>query len=235
MSDFSHLDKKYFVDKRVYNCPLCNRRNVSYTLTKADQFNWSNDKNCYIYLVTCNSCSKISMHLSYDSIHEYDYNFKLEFLDNIDIDNYIFYSVPTSFFVLDDRIPKILRELITEAEGALKMNFLTGASACIRKSIYELLIIEKCTGVNYDDKIKELKTKYKDTDPALFDILAHIKDMTSDKVHEQSWDKWNSGALKVITEALKAVLYDVYVIPAIRAERAKIVMQLQEQVKQGKK
>ncbi|MBN4061876.1 MAG: hypothetical protein COA57_07945 [Flavobacteriales bacterium] len=171
------------------------------------------------------------MHLSYEHIHDYDFKHRLYFKEDIDIDSKLFYSVPTSFFILDNRIPEILRELITEAEGSLKMNFLTGASACMRKTIYELLIIEKCSALNYDDKIKELKTKYKDTDHELFNILGHIKDMTSDKVHEQSWNKWDSHALKLIIETLKAVLYDIYVVPAIKAERSKAVLQLTKKVK----
>lgn len=236
MTDFSHLDKKYFLDRYVYNCPFCNRRNVAFTLIGVQYFDWSNTKRCYLYLVSCDSCQKTSMHLSYTNIlNEYSTQNDLKFKEDVDIDSNFFYSVPTSFFVLDDRIPKNLRELITEAEGCLKMNLLTGASACMRKSIYELLILEKCSGINYDEQIKQLKTKYKDTDPSLFDILAHIKDMTSDKVHEQSWDKWDSKSINLIIEALKAVLYDIFVIPAIKLERAKNVMQLREEVNKPKK
>ena len=169
------------------------------------------------------------MHLSFEKINEYRGTYQY-FLDKIDIDSKIFYSVPTSFFVLDTRISATLRELITEAEGCLKMNFLTGASSCIRKAIYELLVLEKCSKLHYDDRIKELKTKYQDTDPTLFDILGHIQDMTSDKIHEQSWDQWNSQKLTLIIETLKAVLYDIYVIPAIKAERSNAIKQLKESV-----
>lgn len=232
MTDDSNLDKKYFIDDLVYNCPFCNRRNVRYSIEKYYSFDWTEDKSCQIYIVLCHSCGRRSMHLSYEEIHHKPYagDPQLYFKDDIDIDSEIFYSVPTSFFVLDKRVPKILRELITEAEGCLKMNFLTGASACMRKAIYELLIIEKCSKLNYDERTKELKVKYKDTDPTLFDILGHIKDMTSDKIHEQSWDKWDSDKLKLIIETLKAVLYDIYVIPAIKKERSKVVLQLKENV-----
>jgi transcription elongation factor Elf1 len=227
MADDSYLDKKYFIDSDVYNCPFCNRRNVKYHIFLRTSFNWSEDKTCYVYFVICNSCSKSSMHLSYENIvHQIGSSFY--FIE--DVDRKIFYSVPTSFFVLDNRINKILRELISEAEGCLKMNFLTGASACMRKAIYELMVIEKCSKPHYEEKIKELKSKYKNTDPTLFDILGHIQDMTSNKIHEQSWDKWDSNNLTLIIETLKTVLYDIYVIPAIKKQRSAEIKQLKERV-----
>jgi hypothetical protein len=114
------------------------------------------------------------------------------------------------------------------------MNFLTGASACMRKAIYELLVIEKCTAKNYNERIKELKSKHKDTDTSLFDILGRIQDMTSDKIHEQSWDEWDSSKLKLIIETLKTVLYDIYVIPAIKKERSNEIKKLDMALKKPK-
>jgi len=137
-----------------------------------------------------------------------------------------FYSVPTSFFVMDERIPRVIRELITEAEGSLKMNFLTGASACTRKAIYELLVHEKAEGDDYQEKIKSLKGKHPGVDDTAYDVLAHIQDMTSDKVHEQSWPKWDSANLRLIIETLRMVLHEIYVVPAERAERAEKIRQL---------
>jgi hypothetical protein len=233
MTDKSYLDKKYFIDDNVYNCPFCNRGNVQYYLGFFSQFSWTKDKLCNIYIVTCGSCSKKSMHLSFDFIHE-SLGRGYSFTKNLDIDSKIFYSVPSSFFVVDNRLPNILRELITEAEECLKMNFLTGASACMRKAIYELLVKEQCSETRYDDRIKELKVKHKDIDPSLFDILGHIQNMTSDKIHEQSWDKWDSGSLKLIIETLKAILHEIYVTPAIRAERLKSVLELKQKVEGSK-
>jgi len=179
------------------------------------------------------------MHLSYEVIKTSDWvwdegNRVYKFKGDLDIDSKIFYSVPTSFFVIDDRVPKTLRELITEGEECLKMNLLTGASACIRKAIYELLVIEKVDGENYQDRIKSLKTKYPQSDPDLFDILAHIQDMTSDKIHEQSWDKWDSSNLQLITETLKAVLYDIYVLPKQKLDRSAAIRKLREKITQDK-
>lgn len=176
------------------------------------------------------------MHLSYNDIVDRKRTIRgsYPFKKDIDIDFNMFYSVPTSFFVIDERIPRILRELITEAEGSLKMNYLTGASACTRKAVYELLIIEKADGADYETRIKSLKKKYLSSEPNLFDILAHIQDMTSDKIHEQSWDKWDSANLKLIIETLKTVLYDIYVIPEIKKERSLNIQKLQETIKKDK-
>lgn len=241
MQDQSELDKKYFIDETVYNCPFCNRRNVEYFVKDFNDFNWSENKTCFIYLVKCSSCKKLSMHLSYESIlnksqqiyvhGEYGYRFSR----GIGIDSYIFYSVPTSFFVVDSRIPRILRELITEAEGCLKMNYLTGASACMRKIIYELLVLEKVEEGDYESRIKYLKKKHPESDPSYFDTLAHIQDMTSDKIHEQSWDKWDSHYLKLIIETLKTILYDIYVSPELKKERSLEIEKLRETVASHKK
>ena len=236
MQDQSELDKKYFIDEEVFNCPFCNRRNVVYIVNKDFNFNWSRDKVCCVYLIQCTSCDNVSMHLSFQDILNRRQGFLhkgqriYRFSPDIDIDSSIFYSQPTSFFVVDSRIHRILRELITEAEGCLKMNYLTGASACTRKAIYELLVLEKVEGEDYKSRIKSLKKKYPDTDPSLFDILGHIQDMTSDKIHEQSWDEWDSKNLKIIIETLKTVLYDIYVIPEIKKERLVEIQRLQQDV-----
>jgi hypothetical protein len=159
------------------------------------------------------------MHLSFENILLWN-GVRYYFNTEMDIDSCIFFSVPTSFFVIDERIPRIIRELITEAEGCIKMNFLTGASACTRKAIYELTIKEKAEGENYEERIKFLKTKFPQIDPTYFDVLSHIKDMTSDKVHEQSWDKWDNQYLKLFIETLKVILHEIYVIPDERKKRS---------------
>jgi hypothetical protein len=224
MEDRSHLDAKYFIDSHVYNCPFCNRRNVVYQITGAGVFDWSNTKQCYIYFVKCKSCEKLSMHLSYQSL--LDTGYSTYRFNESDLDSQIFYSVPTSFFVVDSRIPRPLRELITEAEGCVKMNFLTGASACARKAIYELTVLQKCASENYDERIKELKSKFPQIVSHLFDVLGHIKDMTSDKVHEQSWEEWDSGHLVLFIETLKAILKEIYVIPDERQRRSRFIQNL---------
>ena len=164
------------------------------------------------------------MHLTFEDIsHPNNGN---QFKRGIDLDAQFFYSVPTSFFVIDRRVPIVLRELVTEAEGCAKMNYLTGASACTRKAIYEFLVLNKAEGPNYDDKIAAARAKFSHVDGELFEILGHIKDMTSDQVHEQSWDAWESEDLYLILGALKAVLHEIYVVPDEKKTRLESVRQL---------
>lgn len=233
MADQSHLDAKYFIDESVYNCPFCNRRHVSYTNLGRTAFNWSNEKRCEIWRVKCDSCEKVSMHLTFQTLQKENWG-SAKFRDNIDLDRAFFYSVPTSFFVVDARIPRTLRELITEAEGCAKMNYLTGASACTRKAIYELLAIQQTTGPNYDAKIKDLAGKHPFVDAELFEILGHIKDMTSDHVHEQSWVAWDSRHLQLFVGAFKAVLHEMYVVPDEKKNRADSVRALKAQLGKAK-
>ncbi len=164
------------------------------------------------------------MHLTFEDLHRP--NWSDTFKINVDLDEAFFYSVPTSFFVIDSRIPKEIRELITEAEGCKKMNYLTGASACTRKAIYKLLLLHEAEGENYDDKIAALQNLFPNIDEVHFEILGHIKDMTSDHVHEQSWEAWSSQHLTLFLEALKAMLHEIYVVPDEKAKRAKAVRAL---------
>ena len=230
--DLSSRDGKYFIDQHVYNCPYCKRRNVKYQIHDYFSFDWLADKTCYVWLVKCSDCGNKSMHLSFEDIKITNIS---RFVSDIDIDSKIFLSIPTSSFSIDPRVPAIIRDLITEAEGCLKSNFLTGASACMRKAIYELTVIEQCEGEGYEAKIKSLKKKYHQIDPSIFDVLAHIQGMTSDKIHEQSWDKWDSPNLRLIIETLKTVLYEMYVEPSIRKDRVSFIAQLKEDISKSKK
>lgn len=237
MADQSHLDQRYFVDDSVYNCPFCNRRHVSYSVVGYSTFDWTNTKRCRVYFVKCNSCQKRSMHLSFEDIDtDYIGNSTYRFVISKEgdagelLDEAFFYSVPSSFFVLDERIPKILRELLTEAEGCLKSNFLTGASACARKIVYELAVLEGADGENYDDRIKSLKDKHPEVEPAFFDTLLTIQQVTSAKVHENSYDGWGAKHLRIIVSALSEVLHELYVVPALRNDRRKAILSLKTEL-----
>jgi hypothetical protein len=151
------------------------------------------------------------------------------------IDRLLFYSVPTSFHVIDSRIPAILRELLDEAQGCLKSNFLTGASACVRKIVYELSRLQKADGENYDERIKNLKRRLPSVDPTYFDTLLTIQQVTSDKVHEESYDGWESRHLRAIIASLIEALQEIYVLPKRREERREEILKLKSEILGEKK
>ena len=245
--DQSHLDRKYFIDNEVYNCPFCNRNNLKYKIIHRGSFDRNNNKVCFYYIVKCSSCGKVSLHLSYNDISiEYTSGIKFRLTNKetdkeIEIDDNIFYHQPTSFFVIDSRINEKIRNLISEAEWCLKMDYLVWASACLRKAIYELIALEKAESfrenwyVNYEASIKKLKTIFPDVQGDLFDAMSEIQELVSDNIHEKSWGKRDSENIKNITLLLKEILYEMYVIPAQRKERFKTIPLLKKEIIQDKK
>ena len=242
MPDQSHLDRRYFVDQYVYNCPFCNRRHVAYSIYAITYFNWTASKGCKAFFVRCHSCQNDSMHLTFDELEVFPIpgdqhnvqHYRFSFDEDVDagevLDQAFFYSVPTSFFVLDERVPRQLRELLTEAEGSLKSNYLTGASACARKIVYELAALEGASGANYDEKIKSLKAVHPEVAADFFDTLLTIQQVTSSKVHENSYDGWDSRHLRIILASLAEVLHELYVVPALRGDRRRSVLDLKKEL-----
>lgn len=232
--DLSHLDQKYFIDPYIYNCPFCKRNHVSYELEQKDNFDWTDNKKCYFYIVKCNSCQKKSLHLSYNDLLDTEYHpDQIFFKQKIDLDSKIFFSQPSSFFALDNRIPRKIRELIFEAEKSRQANLLVGASACLRKAIYELLVHEKSIVKNqknkradYQASINNLKIKLPSIEPSLFNTLGDIQEMTSDNVHEGSWEAWDSKKLRFIIELTKIILHEIYVVPKEREKRLGVLSQM---------
>lgn len=166
------------------------------------------------------------------------------------IDDYIFHSIPSTSFVLDERIPKVLRDLFNEADECRKANLKIGAAACLRKFIYTFLYkqlneIKKCNTPkrieemgykNYDECIAEIKEAF----PKLnmyFDILSQIKGITSDQMHEESWGELSSEQLSLYLRVLETLMNEVYVQPAIQNERHRLISQQYEaiQLKMTKK
>lgn len=208
-------------------------------------FHWGENKACHGYIVKCDSegCEKKSMHLSFQDLRKYSQydRYSYQFTDGLDIDAALFFSQPTSYFVLDNRIPEKVRELIYEAENSRKSNYLVGASACLRKAIYELLEHEKSiienpkTGyADYQVSIKNLKEKFPNVASELFDALGHIQEMVSDNVHEGSWEAWDSPKLRFIIELTKATLHEMYVVPEERKERLGLLGQMKSAFSRSK-
>ena len=237
--DQSHLDKKYFIDGYKYNCPHCKRGSVSYAVKSKGHFNWNSERTVYIYLVVCQSCGQVSLHLSdfdFPGSHHYPFSAEPENYDSEEngeydeekLDEFFFYHQPTSFFTIDSRIKEPIRSLVSEAENSRQMNFLVGASGALRKAIYEFLQDQSAEGDKYDEKIKWLKVKYPYIEPTYFDALANIQGMTSENLHENegSWEPWSNSDLKYLIQVVKTVLEEVYVLPKERSHAIKKINEL---------
>jgi hypothetical protein len=215
-------------------------------------FHWSNDRNVYGYLVTCggDSCQKKSLHFSNYHIELYNDKFwaikngnETAYASKLELDKLFFYHQPTTFFTLDGRINEKIRSLVAEAEGCAKMNYLVGASGCLRKAIYELLELEKVPVANnkgsmmdYGDRVKVLKGKYTTVLPEYFDALANIQGMTSEQLHEGDWKPWTQEEFAFLVETVKEVLTEIYVRPKEKASVLQKILSLkpQKQVKDQK-
>lgn len=238
MADESHLDDKYFVDDTKYNCPYCKRGHVSYAVETVQKFNWDDSKDAWAIFVKCGSCGRLSLHLSFKGIAKYIRNphgsNRLGFVRKDDIDDALVHSIPSSFHTIDERIPRKIREPLAEAEGCLRSNFLTGASACARKVVFELAADQNAEGDDYETRIKSLKVKLPQVDPTYFDTLVTVHEMTSSKVHEDAYDGWESKHLRVILGALREVLREVYVVPEERKTKRQALLELKQRLLSGK-
>lgn len=243
--DLSELDLKYFVDNSRYNCPFCKRNNVVYSMEGNFYFNWSAEKNCYGYLIKCSSCHNISLHLSFSDLRKNQYtsivsNAYNKF-DVEEIDSALIYSRPTSFFILDEKIPNTIRDLIFESEEAVQFNLLVGASACLRKAIYELLKKEKVIVIDeiskrtdYKKSIKGLKEKFNSVSEELFDSLSNIQELVSNPLHEGSWNAWDSKKIKFLIELVKTILVEMYVLPDKKKKRLENLLALKNDFSKSK-
>lgn len=159
-----------------------------------------------------------------------------------DLDKIFFYHDPTAFFTIDDRIPLAIREPLSEADNSLKSNFLTGASGCLRKAIYKLLRHEGIPEMNpqnetfltHDSRIDLLKEKYPETDPELFDELKAVHMLTSQELHENDWEDFDSATLRHLHEVTKEILSEMYVTPDEKRKRREELSHLKKKAKPKK-
>jgi len=224
-------------DKYMYavfvECSNCH--NVSMHLIKKEdyksfEFYGANSliQKCNFYILN-NGTKELTTHTENyynyrvdDILHKY-YDTDDDKLPTCEDENIIL-SIPTSFFTIDDRIPRKFRDLIDEAEKCIQNNCLTGASACIRKTIYEFLLQENATGNNYDEKIKSLKGKYKTLDDSYIDMISGIQGIMCDQVHESTiYENFTSQQAKGYIEILKEIFNHFYVLPQeANAKKSKI-------------
>lgn len=261
MENNSDLNNKYFIDSNAFNCPFCKLRNATYTIVAAIEYDINNSKKGCAVFVECNRCHKISLHFIYsDSLATKWSNPKIGIVYNSltsgfvvdnsrlikwddDIDSKIFHSIPSSYFTMDERIPKEMRELFDEAQECQKANLKTGASACLRKLIYTLLSEQlnkkaektklslKDLGYeHYSDCIAALKEYHPELN-VFIEPLEDITGITSDQVHEDSWAKLSSNDLNICLASIRDLLDQIYVQPALLQERRNKICEMRNKAK----
>ena len=98
------------------------------------------------------------------------------------------------------------------------------------KIIYELALREGATGDSYEDRIRSLKSLKSEVDPTYFDTLLTIQQLTSDKVHEEAYDQWESAHLRLMLAALIEVLHELFVEPQDRKARRQAILDLKGEI-----
>lgn len=254
-------EKKLIIDSFRHNCSHCGTKSARYTDISFMRIDVENGKYLYAMYLRCCVCNKISMHLIKNL--QVDINFFNQDIThygrkiNIDavgseggfytgtrvilsrkdikaIDENIIMSIPTPTFIIDSEIPSKLRDLLIEALKCIKENALTGASACIRKAIYQFLTKEKAQGENYDDKINSIKKNWLQIEDYL-DILKGIKGITSDQVHEDSFASFKSDEARSYVAILEEIFREIYVIPEQRKLKKEKIMQKFSKADKAKK
>jgi hypothetical protein len=122
------------------------------------------------------------------------------------------------FLTLDEQVPPPLRALLDEADGCLKMSFMTGAGACTERAL-DLLLAEQSLGEgDRAEQIQQLGKKH----PAVAEsFLRGLSLVTS---HPNG--TWDEPRVTLAIAILKAIAYEIYVLGPERKERAAYVIDL---------
>jgi hypothetical protein len=132
------------------------------------------------------------------------------------------------FLTVDPRVPAAVRELIVESEGCLKAGFLTGGTVCAQRAIQTLLAHESAEGASYEAKLHALSQKYPPVPQSLFALCIRLGDPPAKEHRPLDVER-----LKVLTVALKIMLYEIYVLGPDRVERLKYLQQILEKCEAG--
>lgn len=128
-----------------------------------------------------------------------------------------------AFLTIDSRSPAAVKELLLEADGCLKAGFLTGGTVCAQRAIQALIQHENVDGSSHEAKLHALGKKYPSVPQSLFALCIRLGDASGKDQSSLEADR-----LKVLTVALKIMLYEIYVLGPDRADRMKYLQQMVE-------
>jgi hypothetical protein len=229
---------------------------------------WTKKKSARCIQIRCSNprCGKLSLHFTFYPIriddNELSYPLYTEIngikkyrepgnwseykdFDEENIDDFFFFHQPSSDIVLDENIPENIKEALSQADSSQRMNLTIGASAALRKAIFEILadleivkmknIDKKQVRLNYEERFDLLKEKLKKDFPSVnLELVNDIRDvykLTSEKVHETlpedtQFRDFNSDEFKLLFSIVNALLYDIYTVPKERGDLKKNIENL---------
>ena len=120
-----------------------------------------------------------------------------------------------------EAVPQSLRDLLEEADGCLQSRFLTGGTSCARRALDVLFTAARAEGDTYEERVKSLREKH-----AVSQMLTTILIQCGGSEREGA--KLTANVLEVFLVAIKAVLYELYVLGPERIQRLQYVRRLVE-------
>src|SRR5687767_5733778 len=122
-----------------------------------------------------------------------------------------------------EAVPQSLRDLLEEADGCLQSRFLTGGTSCARRALDVLFTAARAEGDTYEERVKSLREKH-----AVSQMLTTILIQCGGS--EREGTKLTANVLEVFLVAIKAVLYELYVLGPERIQRLQYVRRLVERL-----
>jgi hypothetical protein len=129
------------------------------------------------------------------------------------------------FLTLDQQISPPLRSVLDEADGCLKMAFLTGGGACAVRGLDLLLAEQGIVDTDRAHQLRELGKKHPAVAESFLRILLQV--MTDSSAI------WDAARLTLAIALLKAIAHEIYVLGPERTERATYVLGLLERFNAG--
>ena len=127
------------------------------------------------------------------------------------------------FLSLDEKVPMPLRALLDEADGCLRMTFLTGAGACAGRTLDLLAAEQGLVGVYRAEQIQQLGKKQPAVAESFLRGLSLVMNNPS--------GAWDEARVTLAIVILKAIAYEIYVLGPERKQRAAFVIELLERFK----
>lgn len=128
-----------------------------------------------------------------------------------------------SFLNPHPKIPVAIRDLLVEADGCIRSGFLIGGAACARRAVEMLLTATKADGETYEARLEWVHKTH--AVPQMLTMI--VAQCGNPNVRDA---RLGQKTLELFVAAIKAVLYELYVLGPDRTERLQHIRRLVSQV-----